>query len=348
MNLKNIAIIFGGCSSEYEVSLQSAAAVLRSLDTNLYKAVKVGITRDGQWFLFNGGPDAIENNTWIHEDLVPAFISPDRKTHGLMVMEPDGGTSTVYLDGAFPVLHGKFGEDGTIQGLLALAGIPCIGCGVLSSALCMDKFIAHQLAELAGVKVPRAVVLERMGNADYFMEQTKHLHYPLFVKPVCAGSSFGITKISEKAALSDAVAAAFAHDTRVIVEEAINGFEVGCAVMGNDELLVGEVDEIELSHGFFNYEEKYTLKSSKIHMPARIDTLTAARIKNTAKLLYRTLSCTGFARVDMFLTPDYEIVFNEINTIPGFTSHSRYPNMMKGAGLSFEETVNQIIGQEVL
>ncbi len=348
MDLKNIAIIFGGCSSEYEVSLQSAAAVLRSLDSDLYNAVKVGITRNGQWFLFKGDESAIEDGTWTHGDCVPAFISPDRKTHGLIVMEGKTGTSSIYLDGAFPVLHGKFGEDGTVQGLLALAGIPCIGCGVLASALCMDKFIAHQLAELAGVRVPRAVVLERMGNAAYFEEQTGHLHYPLFVKPVCAGSSFGITKVEKKEALPDAIVAAFAHDTRVIVEEAVQGFEVGCAVMGNDELLVGEVDEIELSDGFFNYEEKYTLKSSKIHMPARIDALTAVRIKETARLLYRTLMCSGFARVDMFLTPENEIVFNEINTIPGFTSHSRYPNMMKGAGLSFEETVNRIVKQEVL
>lgn len=345
ISTKAIAVLFGGRSSEHEVSLTSAAAVLRSIDKSRYTPVPVGITRDGRWFHYTGPTEAIENDTWEDSSCVPAMISPDTSIHGLVEM--DGSQNIIPLDGAFPVLHGKNGEDGTIQGLLALAGIPCIGCGVLASALCMDKNVAHQLAALAGIRVPGSVLIERIGSPDYFHELTAGLTYPLFVKPVCAGSSFGITRVEQKDELSAAIVTAFAHDSRVIVEEYIEGFEVGCAVMGNDELTVGAVDEIELSSGFFDYTEKYTLKTSKIHMPARISDDTARRIQETARRLYRALQCSGFARVDMFLTPEGDIVFNEINTIPGFTSHSRFPNMMKGIGMSFEETVNRIIKQEV-
>ena len=168
--------------------------------------------------------------------------------------------------------------------------------------------------------------------------------YPLFVKPVRAGSSFGITKISDKSELVAAVDLAFEHDTEVIVEENIEGFEVGCAVLGIDEVIVGRVDEIELSQGFFDFTEKYTLKSSSIHMPARLDAATEKRIQETAIKIYKALGCSGFSRVDMFYTPSGEIVFNEVNTIPGFTSHSRYPNMMKGIGLSFAQMLEKLIG----
>ena len=170
------------------------------------------------------------------------------------------------------------------------------------------------------------------------------MSFPLFIKPVRAGSSFGITKVTENQELEAAIQLAFEHDTEVIVEENIDGFEVGCAILGIDELIVGRVDEIELSNGFFDYTEKYTLKSSKIYMPARIDAEAEKKIQKTAVTIYKTLGCSGFARVDMFYTPSKKIVFNEVNTIPGFTSHSRYPNMMKGIGLSFAEMLDKLIG----
>ena len=170
------------------------------------------------------------------------------------------------------------------------------------------------------------------------------LTYPLFVKPVRAGSSFGITKIYKEDELQTAVKLAFEHDDKVIIEENIDGFEVGCAVLGKNDLIVGRVDEIELADGFFDYTEKYTLKTSKIYMPARMDALCEKRVQETAVAIYKTLGCSGFARVDMFLKPSGEIVFNEVNTIPGFTSHSRYPNMMKGIGISFKEMLDKLIG----
>lgn len=262
----------------------------------------------------------------------------------------------IKIDAAFPMLHGKNGEDGTVQGLLELAGIPVIGCGMLASAICMDKDRAHRLAEEAGVRAPKAVVilkaqwLEAKHESELLLkvkEQIREISYPVFVKPVRAGSSFGITKVYKETELFDAVENAFTHDSEVIVEETIEGFEVGCAVLGTEELLTGRVDEIELTEGFFDYTEKYTLKTSKIHMPARIDEETERKIQETAKRIYRALGCSGFARVDMFLTPERELIFNEVNTIPGFTSHSRYPNMMKGIGMGFAEILDKLIQASV-
>lgn len=344
MRKKKIAILFGGCSSEYPVSLQSAYAIISSLDTRLYERILIGITKEGSWYRFYGTADKIQEDTWYKSasECVPVMISPDRKKHGIIEFSKSGYKFT-QLDAAFPVLHGKNGEDGTVQGVLELAGIPLIGCGTLSSALCMDKNRAHKLVTSAGIGTPNAVVIYRRTTEETLYQQTSSLKYPLFVKPVKAGSSFGVTKIYEKEALAAAVKTAFEYDDEVIIEENIEGFEVGCAILGNSELIVGEVDEIELTDGFFDYTEKYTLKSSKIHMPARLDEATIKQIKEAAATIYRTLGCKGFARVDLFLTPEKEIVFNEVNTIPGFTSHSRYPNMMKGIGLSFSDILDKLI-----
>lgn len=360
MKKYNVAVIFGGCSSEYSVSLQSAYAVISHLDRALFEPVMIGISKEGEWFYFHGDIRKIPEDTWCNEtDCVPAVLSPDRNAHSLLLPDRDGVRS-IPVDAAFPVLHGKNGEDGTVQGLIELAGIPLAGCSVFSSALCMDKDRAHKLAACAGVRVPEAMVLKREPAANdgacvtgrrepapaaaerlgAFAQKTG---YPLFVKPVKAGSSYGVTKVCRKEELLDAVSLAFEYDDEVIVEENIEGFEVGCAVLGTDRLVTGEVDEIELSGGFFDFTEKYTLKTSQIHVPARISRGKAEEIKETAKKLYRALGCSVFARVDMFLTPEGEVVFNEINTIPGFTEHSRYPGMMKAAGCSLEELLNKIL-----
>ena len=337
---KTIAVIFGGCSPEYEVSLQSAYSVLQHLDPQKYNVIPVGITRQGDWYRYCGKLENIPADIWwqVPRHLVRVAVSNSRSVRGLIELR-NAGVSVAPVDLAFPVLHGQNGEDGTVQGLFELAGIPVIGCGTLASALCMDKDRAHRLVQAAGIPVPRGITLRRGDPVD-----TRDLCYPLFVKPVRAGSSFGITKIFRREDLELAVALAFEHDDTVIIEENVEGFEVGCAVMGIRDLTVGRVDEIELSHGFFDYTEKYTLKTSRIHMPARIDGATEERIRARARVIYRTLGCSGFARVDMFLRPDGEIVFNEVNTIPGFTAHSRYPNMMKGIGLSFSDMLDKLIG----
>lgn len=338
-----IAVLFGGCSPEYGVSLQSAAAVLRHMDRSRYEPVMVGISQAGDWFHYTGPVDSIESDTWHHaETCVPAVMRPDRSAPALLVFGPEG-MRNVHLDAAFPVLHGRNGEDGTVQGLFELAGIPLVGCGVLASALCMDKDRAHKLAQAAGVTVPRSAVLERWMGVTVAMAEGETLGYPLFVKPVRAGSSYGITKVLERGQLPAALELAFAYDDHVILEEAVPGFEVGCAVLGNETLTVGEPDEIELAGGFFNFTEKYTLETSAIHVPARVPMEQREQIKANAKRIYRALGCQGFARVDQFLTPDGRLIFNEVNTIPGFTAHSRYPNMMKAAGMSFEQVISALI-----
>ncbi len=326
---QKIAVIFGGCSPEYEVSLQSASAVIQHMDRAKYTPVPIGITRKGDWFRFEGDVEEIASDTW--------HTSPQCKPFAL----PFHRTSPAPFDAAFPVLHGKNGEDGTVQGLFELAGIPVVGCGVLSSALCMDKHRAHQLVQAAGVRVPYAQVVTKAESLE------TDIPYPVFVKPVKAGSSFGITKVAGPDGLPAALALAFQYDDEVLIEETIPGFEVGCAIMGNETLTVGEVDEIELADGFFDYTEKYTLKTSAIHVPARVDSATAQRIKDTAQTIYRALGCKGFARVDMFLTPAGKIVFNEVNTIPGFTAHSRFPSMMQAAGIPFEQVISTVIGLAV-
>lgn len=342
MEKQNIAVFFGGKSSEYSVSLESAYSVICNLNREKYRPVPVGISQEGDWFYFRGDVEKIPDDTWLNEkDCRPAMLSPNRSERRLLVFE-EKGIDYVPIDAAFPVLHGRNGEDGTIQGLIELAGIALAGCGVLASALCMDKDRAHKLAELAGVRIPRACVFRRSGT-DQVRSFAREIGYPLFVKPVKAGSSYGITRVTRPQQLEAAMWLAFQHDDEIILEENIEGFEVGCAVLGNEELTVGEVDEIELSGGFFDFTEKYTLKTSAIYVPARIAPEKAQQIRQTAKRIYRALGCRGFARVDLFLTPGGEVVFNEVNTIPGFTEHSRYPGMMKAAGYSLTQVLDRIV-----
>lgn len=336
------AVIFGGHSSEYGISLQSATSVINALDRRYVEPLLIGITEKGDWFLYKGDTSRIIEDRWQGEDCVPAMMSPNRSDRCLLAFE-NGGITRIRIDLAFPVLHGRNGEDGTVQGVFELAGIPVAGCGVLSSALCMDKDRAHRLVAPSGIRVPKGKVINIGYSESDVREFARGIGYPLYVKPVKAGSSYGISKVGAEDELIPAVDAAFGYDNEVIIEENIDGFEVGCAVLGNSELITGEVDEIELSHGFFDFTEKYTLKTSAIHVPARIDKSKSDEIKEKAKEIYRILGCRGFARVDMFVKKDGEVVFNEVNTIPGFTEHSRYPGMMKAAGHSFTEIVGRIV-----
>lgn len=339
---KKVAILFGGCSSEHEVSLQSAYSMITHVNTEKYEPVLIGITREGNWFWYRGELEKIPKGTWETEpDNIPVAVSPDKRIHGMWVLEKTGAYP-VRLDAAFPVLHGKNGEDGTVQGVFELAGIPVAGCGLLSSALCMDKDMAHRLAAAAGVKVPNSHLFGKEEEKQIH-EWADRLGYPLFVKPLRAGSSFGITRVMCPEELENAVKEAFLHDSLVLMEEEIKGVEVGCAIMGKEELTIGAVDEIELSEGFFDYTEKYTLKTSAIHVPARITAEKTAQIKETAQTVYRALNCSGFARVDMFLTPAGDIFFNEVNTIPGFTAHSRFPGMLREIGISFAEVIDRLL-----
>jgi len=287
--------------------------------------------------------EKISSDTWCNDkDCTPVAILPERNNHSLLLLKKDSVKKQT-IDVVFPILHGQNGEDGTIQGLFELLNIPIVGCGILSSALCMDKDRAHRLICSTGICVPKSFVASLNTNTAKLNAQAEKIGYPLFVKPVGAGSSYGITKVFDENELAAAIKIAFQYDEKIILEQNISGFEVGCAILGNEKLTVGEIDEIELSKGFFDYEEKYTLKNSVIHVPARVSEEISKKIKRTATAIYRILGCRGFARVDLFLSNSGEIIFNEVNTIPGFTTHSRFPNMMKAAGIGFSEIISKVI-----
>lgn len=343
MDKKTVAVFFGGQSPEYSVSLQSAAAVLEALPGEKYRAVPVGITPEGRWYCYTGDTRAIREDRWLRQgQCVPAILSPDRADRGLFLFE-DGGVRRLPLDAALPVMHGSLGEDGTIQGLITLSGVPLAGCGVLASALGMDKARSHRLAAQAGIPVARWVELEEGEPPIKALAFAREAGWPVFVKPAGAGSSYGVTRVEEEEGLLPALEAAFRHDRRVMVEELVPGFEVGCAVIGTKKLTVGAVDEVELAGGLLDFAEKYTPRTSVTHVPARLPGDTVERVQRTAKAIYRLLGCSGFARVDLFLTPEGRLYFNEVNTIPGCTPHSRFPAMLAAAGISLSRALDLIL-----
>lgn len=347
MKKLKVALLFGGCSEEYRISLKSAYSIITNIDKQKYDVVMIGITKKGGWFKYDGPADALLNNTWNSDEYcTPAILSPDRNMHGLLEVH-ENQVIHIPVDIVFPMLHGKQGEDGTIQGLLELSGIPYVGCGIQSSVLGMDKELAYCAVQKAGVMTPRYNTLF-INSKDEILRADNGLSYPLFVKPANSGSSFGITKVSCKEELQDAIREAGKYDKKILIEEAVKGSEVGCAVMGNDdELIVGEVDQIELTHGFFriHQEKKPEVSSdnSTIHVPALISSEVRDYVQQTAKRIYSALGCSGLARVDMFLTPKGEIVLNEVNTMPGFTSYSRYPRMMTASGITIQQVIDRVI-----
>lgn len=318
-----IGIIFGGSFEEHPVSVKSAREVARNLDAAKYDPSWIKITRGGDWRLCSG-PEA--------DDGRPVVLSPG----GLLVLG-DGRFETIGLDVIFPVLHGRHGEDGAVQGLLELSGIPYIGCDVESSALCMDKSLTYLVARGAGVATP-----------DFWTDVPDPVTYPVFVKPARSGSSFGVTKVSTEDELAVALEVARQYDSKVVIEAAVAGSEIGCSILGDDqELVLGELDRVALTHGFFRIHQESAPESgsenSTFVVPADIPAEARARVRETAQVVYRALGCTGLARVDMFLTPEGKVVLNEVNTMPGLTSYSRYPRMMAAAGLSLGDVIDRLV-----
>jgi D-alanine---(R)-lactate ligase len=337
MSRLKVAIVFGGCSEEHPISVKSAEEVARNLDLDRYEPYWIGITTFGAWMLCDG-PGA----NWESSSRGPVVLSPDRSVHGLLVLE-QSGYETVGLDVVLPVLHGKYGEDGAVQGLLELAGIPYVGCDVSSSALCMDKSLAYLVAGAAGVATPEFRTVTPGEHVD-----PGHLTYPVFVKPARSGSSFGVAKVARGEDLPGALAEARRYDSKVLIEAAVVGREVGCAMLGNaSEVVTGEPDHVSLSHGFFriHQEEQPELGSANATfiVPADITADERARVIETATVLYRALGCRGLARVDMFLTDEGTIILNEVNTLPGLTSYSRYPRMMAAAGLRLSDVIDRLV-----
>ncbi len=332
-----IGIIFGGSSEEHPVSVKSAREVARNLDAEKYEPCYVGITRSGDWRLCDG-PDA----DWEGSDGRPAVLSPDRSARGLLVLDR-GRYETIALDVVLPVLHGRLGEDGAIQGLLELSGIPYVGCGIQSSALCMDKSLAYLVARGAGVATPEFWTVTADEDID-----PDRIAYPAFVKPARSGSSFGVSRVSRKEELPGAVATARQYDAKVLIEEAVAGREIGCALLGDElDLIAGEVDHIALSHGFFRIHQEDRPETGSDNsvavVPADIPEASRALVQEKAKAVYRALGCRGLSRVDMFLKEDGDVVLNEVNTFPGMTSYSRYPRMMAAADLPLGEVLDRLV-----
>ena len=344
--MKNLLVIFGGCSSEYSVSLRSSASVLRNIDNSKYNVITLGISRDGSWYLYKGDIDSIENDTWLTpEAATPAVLSPDKKDKALIVLN-NGSYEKINIDVIFPVLHGKNGEDGTIQGIFDLAGIPYVGCGLLASAMCMDKAVTNTLADEAGIDGAKwAAFTEaeyKAGKVDLGAIEEK-LGYPIFVKPANAGSSVGITKAHNHDELLGALDVAFENDYKAVLEETLIGREIECAVMGNDEPVASCIGEILPTAEFYDFDAKYVDNSTGLAIPADLPVEVSEKVREAAVNAYVTMGCRGLSRVDFFLCEDGRICLNEINTLPGFTSISMFPKLFGQVGIPYSELLDKLI-----
>lgn len=337
MDKIKVAVLFGGCSEEHDVSIKSAVELAANINMEKYEPVYVGITKSGAWKICEKpGTD------WEKSAKYSAIISPDKTIHGLFI-EKDTGYEVQNVDIVFPMLHGRFGEDGSIQGLLELSGISYVGCDIPGSVVCMDKALAYIVVKNAGIDTPEYQIIQENESVE-----AKGITYPVFVKPARSGSSFGVSKVCRAEELSTAISEARRFDSKVLIEQAVDGLEVGCALLGKgSELFVGEVDEIRLKHGFFKiHQEAHPEKGSEnavVKAPADLSEMVRKRIQVTAKKIYRALGCSGLARIDLFLREDGRIVLNEVNTMPGFTSYSRYPRMMAAAGVPISELFDYLI-----
>lgn len=344
-----VALFFGGVSSEHEISCVSASAWLRALGdepcAERYEVFPVGITKTGRWLACHPTPEAMADGSWEQgADCTPCVLSPDRSDHGLWLL--GGKAELVPIDICAPVLHGKNGEDGTIQGLFELAGIPYVGCGVLASAACMDKAVANILFDAAGVPHCRWDWADRAGCDDFAAladRLEKKLGWPIFVKPANAGSSVGISKAEDRTALKAAVATALAEDDKVVFERFVQGQEVECAMIGNRCAVSTRPGEILASEEFYTYDDKYVLGTSRTLIPARLPEEKLDEVRSLAEKAYAALGCEGLARCDFFVEQDGNVLINEINTMPGFTIISMYPKLMEAAGKPLGALLDELV-----
>ena len=345
---KKVLVLFGGVSSEHDVSLNSASSVIKNIPAEKYDVVKMGITKDGRCYIYNGDPDMLPEGKWLEDkaNLESAVISSDRSHHGIIRLEK--GSEIEKIDVVFPVLHGKNGEDGTMQGLLEIAGIPYVGCDTAASAICMDKAATNAMADFCGIPQAKWVAFDRYaysGNKAALLENAADkLGFPIFVKPANAGSSVGISKAKNIEELEEACEKAFAHDKKLVLEEGVVGKEVEVAVMGNDEPVASVVGEIVPCNEFYDFDAKYLANESELHIPARLPEEKLAEIQKAAVNAYRALGCSGFTRVDFFVREsDGKIMLNEPNTIPGFTSISMYPKLFAASGIPYSALLDKLL-----
>ena len=342
---QTVLVMFGGASTEHEVSCVSATFVISNLDKEKYDLIPLGIDKAGRWSIYNGGIEKIENDTWSEdtENLIPVAGAVRGGIHAFS--KAKGVWEFIPVDVVFPVLHGKNGEDGTLQGMLTLCDIPFVGCGMYSSAVCMDKAAAKIICEAEGIATAPFEVARDTPDLDLpaFVEKCeKRFGYPVFIKPANAGSSVGVTKASDRGAFEKGIEKAFENDRKLLVEKAIPGREIEVAVIGNDSPEAPCCGEIVPNADFYDYETKYINDNSRAYIPARIAPRIACRVCEAAKRIYRALDCAGMARVDFFVDGE-EIIFNEINTIPGFTSISMYPKMMMHGGRTASGLLDELI-----
>ena len=347
MKKRNVCVLFGGMSPEHEVSLRSAESVLKNMDPEKYNVFPLGITKEGNWILF-GGDDysLLPSGMWQDcEGNKPAAISPVYG-QGLLTFEGEGVVRQK-IDVVFPVLHGENGEDGSIQGLLQLSGIPYVGSGVAASAVAMDKTLTkliadqEQIPQAKWVLVRRSDLKNRMEETLDFIEQ--QFSYPVFVKPAGTGSSVGVAKAGDREKLKRALLSAGNYDSKILVEECIYGKEVEVAVMGNEAPVVSICGEIDAGAEFYDYDAKYVTNSSTTYIPARIPDQSAEMARDRAARLYQAMGCRGLSRVDFFVQEDGQVIFNEINSLPGFTSISMYPKLFVASGIPYPEIIDELI-----
>jgi D-alanine-D-alanine ligase len=342
-----VGVLYGGRSGEHEISLRSALSVIRALDPRRYETVPIAITKDGRWWT---GPDTLARLEEAQRSLMPAVASgtevmlPADLRRRLLV--PVGGGAPVPIDVVFPVLHGPFGEDGTMQGLLELADVPYVGSGVLASALGMDKASMKAVFRDAGIPVCRQLVT-RGGEEDpgrLAARVDADLGFPCFVKPANLGSSVGISRVQAAAELADAVAEAASYDQKIVIEEAIDGREFECAVLGNESPEASAVGEIVPSREFYDYTDKYVEQAARIIIPASLPSETAAGMQALAVQAFRAIDASGLARVDFFLErASARVLVNEINTMPGCTPASMFPKLWEASGRSFAAVVDRLV-----
>jgi D-alanine-D-alanine ligase len=341
--MKKVGILFGGKSAEHEISLLSAKNVYEAIDRTKFDPVLIGIDKTGRWlindasqFLLNSGNPALVK---INPNGKSVALRPE--SNGMFSAE---GTGSFNVDVVFPILHGPFGEDGTIQGFLKLADIPYVGPAVLGSAVGMDKDVMKRLLRDAGIPIGKFITLKNNEKIPSFAEIENELGAPFFIKPANMGSSVGISKVRGEAELAAALKDAFLYDAKIIIEEFIPGREIECAVLGNEEPAASVPGEIIPSHDFYSYDAKYLdEKGAALEIPAKLDQVTTERIQNLAVKVFNVLCCEGLSRVDFFLKENGEIIVNEINTMPGFTKISMYPKMWEASGIGYTGLITRLI-----
>lgn len=347
MTKLRVGIVFGGKSAEHEVSLQSAKNIVDAIDKSKFDVVLLGIDKQGHWHL-NDAADYLQHAddpvhiALNHSGDAIALIPGHNRNQFMVAGE---ATPLPQIDVIFPIVHGTLGEDGSLQGLLKVANLPFVGPGVLASAVSMDKDVAKRLLRDAGLNVAPFITLNRANRTHFaFSDVGQKLGLPLFIKPANQGSSVGVSKVTTEQEFDAAVALAFEFDHKVVIEQGIVGREIECAVLGNDRPEASTCGEVVVNSAFYSYDTKYIdEESARVVVPADLPADINDKIRQIATRAYQTLECSGMARVDVFLTPEGEVIINEINTLPGFTNISMYPKLWQASGVGYSELITRLI-----